>query len=446
MPWVQPPVVDTEEPVDTAALADDAAGVEGVQARLHEDFGSLVYASWTQLEAGTMHVAWYVDAGEWKTSPAVEVAAGETAEQLLLGVPYGTVVTYYVVRTVDGVEHWSAPRTKETDPLPLDVLAPTVHVLDEAGVYGDGEYLFTSLNETTGGWTQGTYWAFIIDRKGRVVWARETESNKWTIYARVSLDGDDLMLDEATYWSDFGSGEGGRVVRLKIDGTEVGSVDMPGLHHAWVELPGEQYAYGQATDDHNEYLTLVDPAKKTSTPIWECGATWSSTYCQSNALWYYEAGDSFLYSFYTHDTIVEIERTTGAELHSWGRMSEWTFDPTTSQFDWQHGANYTDAGTLLTSSQLDEGSKDCVVREYTVNESANSLDEVWNFGTEDGIACNTAGEAHRLPNGNTLHNYGSNGRTREAMSDGTVVWDVEWDGERLQGRSIFLEDLYAFSP
>ncbi len=438
---------DTAPPVDTAGPADEAAGVDGVSARIHEDFGSLVYVSWTQDHDASAHISYSFDSGEWHTTPVRNVTGGEVVEQVLLGVPYGEVVSYAVVTDDGSGEQVSALRTKETDALPLEVLQPTLHVADEANWYDGGSYLLTSLNEDTGGWTQGTYWAFIIDRKGRVVWARETADHAWTIYARISLDGDDILLDEATYWSDFArDGEDGRVVRMKLDGTVEATYAFPGLHHAWVELGDGLYAYGRATSDNNEYLSVLDPAKELTTDLWECGAAWSSSYCQSNSLWYSETRDSFLYSFYTHDTLVEIDRNTGEELHSWGRQSDWTFDPTTSQFDWQHGATYTDEGTLLLSTHIDEGSKDCAVREYTVNEAASSLDQIWSFAVEDGIACNTAGEAHRLPNGNTLHNYGSGGRTREALPDGSVVWDVEWDGERLQGRGIWLDDLYTFMP
>ena len=55
------------------------------------------------------------------------------------------------------------------------------------------------------------------------------------------------------------------------------------------------------------------------------------------------------------------------------------------------------------------------------------------------------GEAHRLPNGNTLHNYGSNARLREVTPEGQVVWDVQWSGS-LIARSTPIEDLYALMP
>ena len=49
-----------------------------------------------------------------------------------------------------------------------------------------------------------------------------------------------------------------------------------------------------------------------------------------------------------------------------------------------------------------------------------------------------AGEAHRLGNGNTLHNFGSGKRLREITADGNVVWEMSWDGSRMLGRTEFI--------
>ena len=45
--------------------------------------------------------------------------------------------------------------------------------------------------------------------------------------------------------------------------------------------------------------------------------------------------------------------------------------------------------------------------------------------------------------GNTLHNYGSARRIREATPDGEVVWDVSWDDGGTLGCTHPVPDLYA---
>ena len=93
-----------------------------------------------------------------------------------------------------------------TGPIPADLPMPTLLVSEPELWEPSGRYLLTSINETDGGWRGGTFWKFIMDRKGRVVWALETPEEHWSIYLRVSYGGTDILWDEATYWSDWDSG------------------------------------------------------------------------------------------------------------------------------------------------------------------------------------------------------------------------------------------------
>jgi hypothetical protein len=343
---------------------------------------------------------------------------------------------------------------------------PEVLVADPTRWEPTGSYLYTSINEDTGGWTRGTYWQLVFDRQGRVVWAVPSPDEDWTIYVRVSADGDDLMWDSNEVWTL--SGDDSEVVRMKIDGTVGDTYTTPGLHHAWLELPDGTVAWGERVSNNEEWLVERAP-DGTETIVWRCsdfeiemlGETGRS--CHSNSWWWHEATDTYLVSFPSSagnvkDTVLHLDRD-GTTLSTWGALSDWTFDPVESTFDYQHGVTFTDAGTLLVSTKLtaanpyyDPRLDTLAVREYELDYANKTLREIWSFGEDQAIAGVTAGEAHRLPNGNTLHNYGSGARTREITPDGDMVWDVKWpDGDsegrgRLQGRSIFVEDLYAFAP
>ena len=52
------------------------------------------------------------------------------------------------------------------------------------------------------------------------------------------------------------------------------------------------------------------------------------------------------------------------------------------------------------------------------------------------------GEAHRLPRGNTLHNYGTAARIREVTPEGEVVWDVGFSQGSWLGRTTPIANLY----
>ncbi len=424
--------------------------VTGLGAALHDELRSVVEVTWEQSAEAAGYISYSFDEHETLTTPAATFTAG-AQRLLLLGIPYEEEVTWQLVLTdAHGVESTSEPRTRLTGNLPAGLPVPTVEASEPDLWEPTGRYLLASVNEREGGWLGGTYWKFIIDRQGRVVWAMDTPDEHWSIFLRVSYDGDDILWDEATYWSDWDSGARSRIHRMKIDGTIVESYDTPGLHHAFTELDDGTLVWGAAQGYATETLQKLNPDGSTET-IWDCAVfhdeVGTNDTCQSNTLYWHEPTDTFLYSFYTTDTLVEIDHVTGETLSAWGTLSDWTFDPEKSRFSWQHGCYYTEEGTLLLSSKYSDGhTLQTVAREYIVDDKSRALREVWNFGEDGGLFADTAGEAHRLPAGNTLHNYGSSGRVREVTSDGQIVWDIDWPGERLIGRSVFLNDLYVFHP
>ena len=140
-------------------------------------------------------------------------------------------------------------------------------------------------------------------------------------------------------------------------------------------------------------------------------------------------------------------------------LAAWGFSPSDTIFDYQHNPVYTEAGTLLLSTHINEDSEELVVREYALNESTTTLEQVWSFGEGEGVEGCQMGEAHRLGGGNTLHNYGTYARLREVTSAGQVVWDIAWESEEYScfggsttpGHQVLRSnpvgpDLYAFAP
>ena len=412
-----------------------------------DEIETLLYASWSQDVAADGHVEFMFEDDEWHAAPTTAFAAGVN-EQALLGIPGDTAVQWRVVFE-DGISDTYAA---ETGTLPSTLPTPVVRVGDESAWFPQGNFLIGSINEDGGGWTGGDYWKFIIDRKGRVVWYHLTPDRLWTTYVRKSLAGDSILYEENHYWSTGGDGADSKVHRMTLDLTPLETLATPGLHHAFTELADGSVAWG-AVDADTETLERVDGAG-VQTQIWDCQdyhAQWGiSNNCQSNALYWNEADDTFLISFYTTSSVVMVDHASGTTLANWGGAnvnSEWVFDPTDSLFSWQHGVSLTDDGNLLLSTEKCAagcGNQETVAREYAVDWKSKTLTNVWTFGEGEGIYASTAGEAHRLDNGNTLHNYGVIPRAREVTPDGTVVWDVDWDSSQLLGRTTFIDDLYDF--
>jgi len=429
-------------------VADDDAGdddtgapamISALDWRLHDEVESLVYVSWEQSAAAAVAVEYNFASGDWQSTPTREFEAG-TNEQLLVGIPFGMDASWRVApeggEAVDG-------ETISTGPVPSGLPLATVEIAYEDAWLPSGNYLLTSINEDNGGWNGGTYWTFIIDRLARPVWASEAPSHHWTLFAQVAVSRDHILWDEATYWSSWDNGAGSTVHRTYLD-AEIEEIPTPGLHHAFVQLPDDTLVWGSQYHGGGEALVEKAPGDADETILWTCHSDWpgSDYFCESNGLYYQEATDSFLYSFYTNNSVVEVDHTTGDSLWWAGGVGGgYSFDPPDSQFAWQHGISYTDAGTLLLSTEASIGGHTTMVREYTVDHATETLVEVWNYNPD--VYAETNGDAWRLDNDNTLHVMGAASEIYEVTVDGEVVWWLDFHGSRLLGRGEFIEDLYT---
>jgi hypothetical protein len=426
-------------PVSEAEPGNLDGRVDGIEGQVHADIGSVVVVRWQQLTAAPGWVEYSFEDRSWLSSPRQELGEGEH-EQLLLGIPFGVDVSICLVNEVDGAEVASDEMTVTTDNPPSSVPAPEVLATDPGRWDPDRPYLLAGLDDAT----------VILDRQGRVVWMLKTPLLRVTMQPQVSGDGNDILIDRSSFWAIFDGGNASEIDRIKIDGSVVQTYDTPGLHHPFTELADGTIVWA-AMDGDDETLEQIAPdgqQRRISTCSELLGGYGSEGYCASNTIRWHEPTDSLLYSLYSHETVIEVDRTTGAALRVFGHHEDaWDFDPAASAFWWQHGANYTAAGTLLTSSYRADEDDELVVREYTLDDETRTLHEVWTFGDGQGIRAEYMGEAHRLPGGNTLHNYGSNPRVREVAPDGTVVWDLAWDTDSFElGRTTPIADLYAFVP
>ena len=440
----------TDSAADTDSGDTTAAAATGVEARIDAEFGTLVYASWQQHTAADAWVEYSFEEGSWLSSPPVSVTDGEQ-EALLLGIPYGVVVTLRVVSDLGEATATSEEVTIATDPLPASLPVPEVLIDTPTDQAPEAEWIFMSITEEGGGVTAlySDWWVFIMDRQGRIVWARETPSDSATLHPRIAYDGTALLIEEGTFWGGgFDFGTNSIVQRMTLDGAVSQVWSTPGLHHAYTDTADGAMVWA-ANAYTNETLEMLT-AEGESVTIWDCKAHLHSVGltgdCGSNSIYWHEPTDTFLYSFYSLFTMFEIT-TAGEVLRTFGPLeTAWDFEPAESTFWWQHGGYYTEAGTLLVSTHLDEAGTETIVREFSLEEDSETLTEIWSFGIGDGIWGEYMGEPLRLSNGNTLHNTGSVARLREATPAGEVVWDVSWGDASSSswiGRSTPVSDLYA---
>ncbi len=415
--------------------------VADITAALHPDLGSVVVVSWTQVAAHTGWIEYSFDEGTWHRSPQRDLSVG-SCQELLLGIPYAAEVTLRLALELGDTIATSAQVSIDTDGLPSSIPAAVVLTSDPTRWDPGSPYLLAGLEDAT----------VILDRLGRVVWSFDTPARRIAMHPQVSRDGADLLIDHGSFWATYDDGDASEVLRVKIDGSVVQTYATKGLHHPFAEL-GDGSIVWSAIEGANETIQRLTPQGE-QFEIASCidlvGVLGGEGYCGSNTLRWHEPTDTLLYSLYSHETVVELDVDTGQPARIFGHHGDaWSFDPAGSAFWWQHGADYTSNGTLLLSSHRSEGDDELVVREYELDDASRTLRQVWTFGAGEDVHARYMGEAHRLPGGNTLHNYGSNPRLREVAPDGAVVWDLFWpdaEGDWELGRTTPLSDLYAFAP
>jgi hypothetical protein len=431
------------EPSDSGTPETGSSGtppiglVSAPSYRLHE-IDSLVYVGWTLAEPMRLRVEYGVDEGVWMSAPERQYPAGPS-EQLLVGIPFEATAQW---RIVAGQEVIFQGEPLQTGPYPSELPRAVLTVSEPERQLPEGRWLLTSLNSRDGGWTTGDFWTVLLDRQGRLVWAHPTPEEAWTLFAQIGVTGDHILWDEQTKWRSWDDGLASKVHATWLD-REIEVIDTPGLHHAFVQLPDGSLAWGSKAHGGGEALVEKAPGQPDETVLWTCDEDWTvgGYFCESNGLFYESSTDSFLYSFYTNSSLLEVDRATGASLWWAGEaMFGYTFSPPTAAFSWQHGLSYTEAGTLLLSSEFGNPEETWLL-EYEVDHREQELTLVWSDSA--GVQADTNGQAWRLANGNTLHIVGSAGVLREVDASGEDVWRLDFQSDHLLGHGQFVSDLYA---
>ncbi len=418
---------------DTDALAF----ISSLDARLHDEIESLLWLSWEQAEAGTVHAEHSLDGETWVAGPTTSRDAG-SQQQLVTGIPYGMQAQLRVV--LDGVP--SDAIEVQTGPLPDGL--PTAEVLaSDASAWSPAlRYALTS----SVGMDRAQGWTFILDREGRVVWALPSPVGRVTMQPRLARSGDALLIDHNSFYGAYDGGEDSQVVRVGLEGEVQATHPTPGLHHAFTELSDGRIAWGATDGDEHDSLQILE-ADGTQTSLWDCAdfheSLAVSEACQSNGLSWHESSQRFLFSFFTTATVVEID-AEGATQRWFGQVpGGWGTEPESAAFWWQHSPHYTEAGTLLLSTRASALEDETVVREYSLDSGAEVLEQVWSFGDGQGVYAPLGGDTLRLPEGNTLHGFGSGGRVREITPAGNLVWEIQVEAGTYLGWVTPVRDLYA---
>ena len=454
---------DDATPADDDAAGDDDTGDDDDVAGAPQV--SLIDAVVSEVIPTVVTVTWTVDGGELDgtyaefgpdddyghRAPGIPVGEDGTYEAFLLGNKPLSTVHFRVVAEngVGGDATDDDSRVLGAAPAELPGTAVTVEDADRA-VAG---YLVTTV-------LTNPSWAVIQDTDGEFVWWHQPDGEWDQILisrALLSVDGRSLLYVAAS----TAVGEGGErvLVRVRLDGTEVETLSVPGAHHDFVELPDGTVATIQndsrTVEDQlvtGDRILEIDGGGNTSTiwTVWDhaeydpefepgVGNEWT----HANALDYDPAEDAYYLSIRSFDTIWKIDRASGDVLWKLGgELSDFEMaGGDTEFFEWQHQFQILEDGIVVFDNRAPPGLTSRVV-EYALDWPNYTGEEIGYYVTTPTLYCVGYGDVTRLDSGDTLVTWSSNGMVDHATPEGDLVWRLNLDLGGALGFASFHEDLY----
>jgi hypothetical protein len=436
--------------------------IEGVEVDVHEEVNTLLVVSWTQtigVEETWLEFSFEND--EWLRSRP-RPGAAEDHQDVVIGVPGDTEVRIRIVSSAGGTEHQSSEGTGTTDPVPAGMPVAEVLEYDAQGSTPE-RYLFGSVEDSDGGnsnnYYRSTFWLYIMDRQGRVVWYyADPASNATTSFQRIARDGEYIWLEKRCYGC--GNFEES-VVRMTLDWEFFEETRIDGLADC-IDVTDD----GTLLYDANDELRERDLSEASHTTIWSCRDHFGQGFnCYTNTINWDPDTNTVFMSYPEPGTVVEVDRATGEVVGQYGNAADsWEFAPPLDTppsewgFGFQHFPNLSPDGTLIISSHMPgyEVTSNPVANqhafiEFAIDRVDQQLIELWRY-TEGPEWPHAKGMAIRLDNGNTLANYGTGGVIREITPDGQTVFHVKFDTEggddfynKMVGHNVLIDDLYALN-
>jgi hypothetical protein len=433
--------------------------VTGVNIEVHPEVNTILVVTWTQtMAAEETQLEFSFEAGNVMRSKPKPGAAGEHRD-VVLGVPGETPVTVRIISKQAGMEYATQDYQGTTDAVPSGM--PEVEVLAyDPNLASPDRWLFGAVEDSDGACNNNscyyhtTFWLYIMDRQGRVVWYyADPASNATSSFQRIARDGEYIWIEKRP----FGGGSQRGVLKMTLDWEYFEEIPVPNLADC-IDVTDDGSLLYDTTGQNGQLREMTRAGQVRD--IWSCRAHFGQGFaCYSNTVNWNPLNDTVLMSFPEERTVVEIDRESGALVGQYGEASgSYDFSPSSWGFGFQHFPNITADGTLILSSHMPgyEETRNPVAgqhafMEFTIDRQNQTLIEKWiyNDGPEWAMY---KGMAIRLPNGNTLGNYGTGGVIREITPDKQTAFHVKFDVEggndffnKMVGHNVLINDLYALN-
>lgn len=432
--------------------------VGDVNIAIHPDVNTILVVTWQQLlAADTTWLEFTFEAGNVMTSRPKPAALG-AHKDVVLGVPGETAVTVRIVNSLGGVEYKSMDYQGTTGAVPSSMPKPTVLSYDAAiaspdrWMFGGVEDSQISGSSERPGYYRYTFWTYIMDRKGRIVWYySDPGSNAITSFQRVARDGEYIWVEKTGHHTTTQD----TVIKMTLDREYYEEVSLEFTDCIDVTDDGS-LLYDQENPGILKELTKAGQTRD----VFNCSDHFGSGFdCYTNTVNWSAADDTVVMSYPRETTVVQVSRQTGEVVGQYGTASgSYTFEPNTWTFEFQHFPNISKDGTLMVSTHLpgNDNTQNPVANqhafaEFTIDRTNRKLIEKWVY-TEGPEWAMYKGMTMRLPNGNTIGNYGTGGFIREITPDKKTAFHVKFDvptGDdffnKMVGHNVLIDDLYALN-
>lgn len=313
-------------------------------------------------------------------------------------------------------------------------------------------------------------WVVILDRDGDLVWWTEVGDGLLAPTVRLSRDGRSVLMGTYDQNQSVDVGELRRVSLREGTATTTRTVLA---HHDFLELPDGRIAWlafdSRETDYQGGLYDVVGDAVVAGPE----GATEETPTEVLHAL--HDHLDAEPRCFHAEEEVVGLGGKDWTHANSLALLEDrgeiaivsrfldlvWAFDLDSGAPAWQVGLegglqgepmppiDHGHLSDLWAEGMLvfDNGDHRADLRsrvvEYRLDLEAGTFQQTWELWHPEGMHIPLLGDARRLPDGNRLVAWSTQGRLVEVSTEGQELWTVQTGVGAIWGRVRWLDDLYA---
>jgi len=290
--------------------------------------------------------------------------------------------------------------------------------------------------------------AVILNSEGEYVWWHSIEANDQKPVTRSYLSNDGtsvLYINHFAPFGDTGDEEFNGIVRVRLDGSAVDLIEVPDLHHDFVELPDgtlacvvtdQRQVEGVAGEVMGDSIVEVSADGSESREVWTAWDTWPPEllepldelwdWTHANSIDYDDQDDCYHVTLRNPGTIVTLDRSRGLVERAVGGLYSDYDDGAgnTEYFLHPHQFEAEDDGIVVFDNREQETDGSRVV-ELALHDETGIAEEVWEYRADPWLVSPMLGDVSRLPSGNVLITWSAEGQVYEVDEGGQLLWQLQ---------------------